>query len=92
MDNHAIPACARRKEALNTIKTYIAKRTDIKYEKLVEKNNDVLCSKFPYSPHHENYTQIIHEAIGELISTKHCTQTRHNDLIWLTTGEQAAPD
>ena len=43
MDRHAVTTCPRIKEALNPIRTCTAKRTDMKYEKLLETNHAVLC-------------------------------------------------
>ena len=67
MNRDAIITCPGRKEALKSIKNYTIETNNVKMEKLVDKTYVALSETFRMNPHREDYKQIIHEVIKDLI-------------------------
>ena len=71
MNNQAIDACPRRKQAVLGGKNQVAKHKMVKVKWLINSVVKVLKEILPSNPHHENYWQIVEEVIHELTKDKY---------------------
>ena len=67
-------------------------KNNVKSKQLVENMYVELREKFRTNPHHEDYRQIIHEVIDDLIKEKHFVQSQCRGTIWTATLETGSSD
>ena len=90
MNDQAMDTCPRRRQAIQEIKKHVAKSIAVKVTRLTHRVATVLKETFPTNPHHEDYRQIIREAIDELIKAKFFIQQRTAGEIYI--AEDCAQD
>ena len=81
MNGQAIDTCPRRRQAVQEITKHAINSRIVKVKRLTHSVVTVLKETFLTNPHHEDYTQIVKEAIDELIKTKFLILSRNTNEI-----------